>query len=120
MVFPLRATGSPQGTGEPWLSPVAGALHFLSHPSPRCCRALVAYFLCDAPVTQVPRAEPRSPAATGDAGLLLGGMWLTRHSIEAQSGLSMGYPDLHLSPAIVRGFFLWSADFFEFLYRSLR
>src|SRR6476620_1627660 len=32
----------PHGTGEPWLSPVAGALHFLSHLSPRCCRALVA------------------------------------------------------------------------------
>ena len=29
--FPLRATGSPEGTGEPWLSPVAGALHF--HPT---------------------------------------------------------------------------------------
>jgi hypothetical protein len=57
---------------------VAGALHFLSHPSPRFCRALVAYFLCDAsPSHRFPMAELRSPAATGDAGLLLGGVWLS-------------------------------------------
>ena len=51
----------PKGTGEPRLSPVSGALHFLSHPSPRCCRARHAYFLRDGASHWFPQSGTEKP-----------------------------------------------------------
>src|SRR6185437_5747383 len=74
----------PESPGSP---PVAGALQFLFHPLPRCCRACHAYFLCDGASHWFPLSGTEKPCIRqrGMRGFFLAGAAIVAVALVALS-----------------------------------